>query len=129
MSERGESHTSSTADAGRSPGPAPESSAKIASGAWPSSASESRLSVDLDSDDISDEDELDPDLRAAQDREVEEFARRLNGSLNDLAGQQASPSSSVSRADMFASFVTSMHPASSTADTVLARQSAPMARQ
>lgn len=110
-SERGKSGASGTAEAANDSPPI-----------WSSSGADSRLSVDLDSDDISDEDELDPDLRAAQDREVEEFARRLNGSLNDLAGQQPSAHGSASHADMFAAFVTNMQPTS-------AMQSQPLSAQ
>jgi S-phase kinase-associated protein 1 len=87
------------------------------------SVTDSRLSVELDSDDISDEDEFDPDLRAAQDREVEEFARRLNGSLDDLAGQPGNGS-----ADMFAAFVTNMQqPASDGSSAVPDVEPAPAA--
>ncbi len=113
-SERGKSRTTAAAVDTRIP-PSGSTSTATDAGSWSASSgatdsTDSRLSVDLDSDDISDEDELDPDLRAAQDREVEEFARRLNGSLNDLAGQQASANGSVSHADMFAAFVTTMKP-------------------
>ena len=105
---------SSTSERGKSGASGTDEAASDPPSTWSSSGADSRLSVDLDSDDISDEDELDPDLRAAQDREVEEFARRLNGSLNDLAGQQSSGHGSASHADMFAAFVTNMQPTSAT---------------
>lgn len=123
-SEREKSRNSGTADAAGSPTPVSASSTSTGVDVWSANtdATDSRLSVDLDSDDISDEDELDPDLRAAQDREVEEFARRLNGSLDDLAGQQASANGSVSHADMFAAFVTNMQPTPGAGDAVPAVQ-------
>ena len=62
----------------------------------------SRFELDISDDDPSDE-EMDPDLRAAQDREVEEFARRLNGSLDAFAGDSGS-------ADLFAAFATNARP-------------------
>ena len=78
--------------------PAPAEPAVVAA-ATPSDDAKAVVEIDLDSDDISDEEDIDPDLRAAQDREVEEFARRLNGSLD-------ASSSMTGGADLFAAFVT-----------------------